>query len=204
MRLLGVYALVLMETGMEEVGNSMAGLTRLTALSLSVIDPGEGWTFHNLTNRSWRAATFLTGLTRLVHLELKDILHVAHVQRDVSCLAVLSELQSLHVLDSCLGDTHDMGSKAGGCKSGAQSESFKKRGGVTRRFLELEAQGTFLPLVSLTRVRDMYVTGPWKVLQGAAFATQFNAMRRKLGRPPLNFGQRRIFELEYRSASIFC
>lgn len=189
------------------VFQNVAGLTGFTALSLSLHRLYGGWTTDDAANdhELWRSATFLTGLTRLVHLWLENILHVANVERDVRCLAALTALRSLQLLDNCFGRHDELLSEAE-----ARAATAERRR-IAHGFEKIESRGGFLPLLSLARVRDLRVTGPWAILQGSTITTAFNAVRFKLGqprlqlpspRPPpfLKFGYRRMYGVEYRTA----
>lgn len=167
---------------MPELFQCVAALTRLTALSLSVDHCSYGWTTERRVNATWRAASFLTGLTRLVHLDLDHLLRVENVEGDVECLAVLTGLRSLSLHGSCA------------CHGGEELElgvpevppdwSVNECG-----FEAFEGRGGLLRLLPLASVKVLEVEGPWEVLKGSTFEAEVNAFRSVAGRPPLKFGR---------------
>eukprot|EP00884_Botryococcus_braunii_P014511 jgi/Botrbrau1/23060/Bobra.0243s0003.2 len=74
---------------------SVAALTRLTSLKLVCSTTCKKWCVSRRYSARWRKATFLTGLQRLVSLELYDVLHVANARGDVACLATLTGVTRL-------------------------------------------------------------------------------------------------------------
>jgi hypothetical protein len=71
-----------------EIAPHLSALTRLTALDLDERQPSKGCTAMGLP-------VFLSSLTRLQHLDLWWCLDAEHVEPFMSCVSVLSELQTL-------------------------------------------------------------------------------------------------------------
>lgn len=159
---------------------NVATLTRLTALSLSAERPAHGWTTDGRANATWRAASFLTGLTRLVHLDLDHFLHANNVEGDVECLAVLTRLRSLCLHGSCA------------CHGGQELFFYVKLQDWSVNNCEFEAfAGGFLRLLPLVGVKALEASGPWDVLKKSTFRADIyrsvDDVRRVAGRPPLKF-----------------
>lgn len=178
--------------------SSLAALTGLTSLSLSVKIMDGSWITGSGVDA--RAATFLTALTRLEELKLHFFLHLANVETDVRCLAMLTGLKRLSLRGYCA--CHSVPLNPGGpvqvyvtsdldAHPEAQQESQPGDGEdvslmrCPASFLAFGQRGGLLPLLSLTALGGLTVGGPWRILEGPAFLWAFNAMRHELGRPPL-------------------
>lgn len=164
--------------------DSLPALTRLTMLRLSLPwwEAGRGWTSDNLANRPWRVANFVTKMSHLVYLSLENFLHVENVERDVQCLAMLTGLRYLGLHDNSVGLYNPFGDTS--VLLAARDEECR----VKEMFTDLAARGGFSPLLSLAGLKTLSLKGKhWRhVLGEPPFLTEFNEMRKKMGRPPLN------------------
>lgn len=159
-------------------------LTRLTALWLSVPTPIAGWCTGARCNAWWRSGTFLTGLTGLVYLELRNVLHPLNTKTDVRCIAALTRL-------TCLGLGGEFDHRrmqfspcpildfALRCSGKHPSRT------LPRAFTAFEHEGGFRELTRLRRLRKLYCDGPWECLQQSSLLEGLNAGQLELGWPPL-------------------
>lgn len=168
----------------------LAGLTGLTALSLTKDFNAEGWSSDGRANE---AATFLTRLNGLVHLNLDHVQHVANVEGDVACLAALTALRSLGLSTSCICHHVDPMWVREDNFNLSDNDPWKS---FSCGFQEFESRGGFLPLLRLSGVEYLDVKGAWKVLMGASFRAALNLVRQDLGRPPVKFERFGLFDRE--------
>lgn len=162
----------------------------LTSLCLSLAIPPFGWTTDEEANATWRAAGFLTGLTRLAELALDHVLHVGNVEGDVECLAVLTACGAL----VCTAAAHAIMERS--MKGAGGSGILKRRGTWSAEvcgFEAFEERGGFLQLLPLAGLKRLSALGPREVVKNSRFAAEVNAVRRVAGRPPLKFGS--MYEL---------
>lgn len=181
-----------------ELVSGLTALTGLTWLSLAAKVPDGNWSTGSEVDATWRVATFLTALTRLTELNLQFFLHVANVETDVRCLAMLTGLRKLSLRGSCACHSGRVCTEEGAHpQSDVQQADLPEEDSsegddepilysrCPTSFLAFEQRGGFLPLLSLTALGQLTVGGPWRVLDAPGFQQPFNAMRHELGRPLL-------------------
>eukprot|EP00884_Botryococcus_braunii_P009081 jgi/Botrbrau1/18174/Bobra.53_1s0042.1 len=153
---------------------SIASLTRLTHLSLHLVDAFACDVFL-MSNRTkglaWRRADVVRALTRLQHLDLDLIPHGANVAADVRCLAGLTQLTYLR-----------MGTYPYPGHMWFESDTAVR---WKKLYTAFQASGGFLQLTALTGLSEICIEGCWWAITERDFVEPFNEMRRSLGRPPL-------------------
>lgn len=169
--------------------NGVASLTGLVSLTLRIVDPPrKRWSTSEGHFETWRAATFLTGLTGLTSLILSNVLHAGHMEEDVRCIAALTKLESLglHGKCSCHNRTGysspesswlmELWWKGHGYEIGSKCPDI---------VWEFEQREGFSQLLSLRALKELLVSGPWVAIVQSSFREALNAFRREMGWPRL-------------------
>lgn len=160
-------------------------LSRLTVLRVSVSDYPEGWTSDVRFNTGWRVGTFLTGLTGLACLDLRNVLHAANVETDVCCIVCLTRLTCL-----CLNVNLNRPRQPRRWSRNILALPLRCMGvlpklALPRAFTAFEQEGGFLQLTRLRQLRELCCDGPWGCLGKSPFLVATNDGRRELGWPPV-------------------